>query len=221
VPYHREWLGVTPFLDTGLQHHRGAPEGAPIEEQPLECVHRVGMVMPQPTGGGVVPTIVLDEAGRLRPSVATVDTQGFRLQARGEADQVRRVVRNVMENAVHHARTAVTVELDASAFAVLLLADDGPGIPEDARRRVVERFTRLDGARAATTGGTGLGLPIAREIVERHGGTISVTGEPTAGARFIVTPPTVEPPPRPPLGPLSATPVRPGHAGPVNNEPIP
>ena len=66
---------------------------------------------------------------------------------------------------------------------VLAVADDGPGIPEADRERVFERFTRLDDARAAPgTGGTGLGLAIAREIVERHGGTIRVDPDRTTAA---------------------------------------
>jgi signal transduction histidine kinase len=60
---------------------------------------------------------------------------------------------------------------------VLIVADDGPGIPIGDRDRVFERFTRLDDARARATGGTGLGLAIARQVVEAHGGTIAATDE--------------------------------------------
>jgi signal transduction histidine kinase len=66
------------------------------------------------------------------------------------------------------------------------VADDGPGIPEADRERVFERFTRLDAARGAGTGGTGLGLAIAREIVERHGGTIRVDPDRDDGARLVI-----------------------------------
>ena len=81
----------------------------------------------------------------------------------------------------------------------LTVADDGPGVPPDDRDRVFERFTRLDDARSARDGGAGLGLAIARDIAERHGGTLTLDdGSP--GARFVlrlpaaggpVTPPTV------------------------------
>jgi signal transduction histidine kinase len=66
----------------------------------------------------------------------------------------------------------------------LVVADDGPGIDPADRGRVFDRFTRLDAARGRDEGGTGLGLPIAREIIEAHGGRISIGGGP--GGRLIV-----------------------------------
>ncbi|HEY7523098.1 MAG TPA: ATP-binding protein [Candidatus Limnocylindrales bacterium] len=66
------------------------------------------------------------------------------------------------------------------------MSDDGPGIPVDFRERIFERFERLDAARNQATGGTGLGLAITREIVERHGGTITVDGTKSTGARFVL-----------------------------------
>ena len=65
--------------------------------------------------------------------------------------------------------------------AVLTVADDGPGIPADERERVFQRFTRLDDARSAD-GGAGLGLAIARDIAERHGGTLTLDD----GSRFVL-----------------------------------
>ena len=70
---------------------------------------------------------------------------------------------------------------------MLTVADDGPGIPEDQRERVFERFTRIDDARTRNAGGAGLGLAIAREIVERHRGTVAVDPQHEGGARFVVT----------------------------------
>ena len=65
-----------------------------------------------------------------------------------------------------------------------MVADDGPGIDPADRSRVFDRFTRLDDARSRDEGGSGLGLPIAREIVEAHGGRISIGDGP--GGRLIV-----------------------------------
>ena len=65
-----------------------------------------------------------------------------------------------------------------------MVADDGPGIDPAQRSRVFDRFTRLDESRGRDEGGTGLGLPIAREIVEAHGGRISIGDGP--GGRFVV-----------------------------------
>jgi signal transduction histidine kinase len=77
-------------------------------------------------------------------------------------------------------------------MAILVVADDGPGIPEVESDRVFERFTRVDAARSAAAGGTGLGLAISREIVERHQGTVSLLPSDGSGARFEVRIPLAE-----------------------------
>jgi signal transduction histidine kinase len=98
-------------------------------------------------------------------------------------------VRNLLDNAARHATSVITITLEESeAGASLSVADDGPGIPQDAQQRVFERFSRLDDARDRDAGGTGLGLAITSAIIIDHGGTISV--ENTPGARFTVSLPT-------------------------------
>ena len=105
-------------------------------------------------------------------------------QVRGDGDQLARVVHNLMDNAQRHAATTVTVECSTTdGGVVLVVADDGPGIPPAERQRIFERFARLDESRTEGDGGTGLGLAIVKEIVESHGGTIAVTDS-AAGARF-------------------------------------
>jgi len=74
--------------------------------------------------------------------------------------------------------------------AVLTVADDGPGIPQEHHQRVFERFTRLDDARSSNTGGTGLGLAITMDIVHRHHGTITIDADHQPGTRFVITLPT-------------------------------
>jgi signal transduction histidine kinase len=94
----------------------------------------------------------------------------------GEPDALSRVVANLLDNAVRHARSSV--RLGASGYGdscVVSVTDDGPGIPAADRDRVFERFTRLDDGRARNDGGAGLGLAIARELVRRHGGTVTLT----------------------------------------------
>jgi signal transduction histidine kinase len=137
--------------------------------------------------------IVLEEARGFRSLVASVDTSKVSAaRVRGDTDQLRRIVRNLIDNATRHAPTTVTIELNESPTgATLVVADDGPGIPDEDRERIFERFTRLDGARSAATGGAGLGLAIAREMVEAHGGTISVMDGPRTGACFVVSFPLV------------------------------
>ena len=65
------------------------------------------------------------------------------------------------------------------------MADTGEGIPPEDLPRVFERFYRVDPSRARTTGGTGLGLTIARQLVEAHRGTIRAESTPGQGSRFI------------------------------------
>ncbi|RBQ14233.1 sensor histidine kinase [Spongiactinospora rosea] len=104
----------------------------------------------------------------------------------GNAGQLERLVTNLLDNAERHARTQITVSLTADRDQVILrVADDGPGVPEEDRDRIFERFTRLDNARNRETGGAGLGLAIAKAIAIGHNGTLRVTdGRP--GACFIL-----------------------------------
>jgi signal transduction histidine kinase len=70
--------------------------------------------------------------------------------------------------------------------------DDGPGIPESERERVLQRFVRLDEARSRDDGGSGLGLSIVDEVVRAHGGSMSITRSPLGGARIEVRLPADE-----------------------------
>jgi signal transduction histidine kinase len=117
-----------------------------------------------------------------------VDSRGVGpAQVVGDPDDLGRAVGNVVDNAVRHARSTVTVAVAAGpGTAVVTVADDGPGIPADRREAVFERFTRLDGVRSPG-GGTGLGLAIAREVVESYGGTIAVDPDHEPGSRFVIT----------------------------------
>jgi len=64
--------------------------------------------------------------------------------------------------------------------------DEGPGIPADQREQILEPFVRLEDSRNRRTGGAGLGLAIARSLVEAHEGVISIGDAPGGGARLIV-----------------------------------
>jgi signal transduction histidine kinase len=72
---------------------------------------------------------------------------------------------------------------------LITVVDDGPGIPLVERERVFDRFTRLDDARDRDAGGTGLGLPIVRELVRRAGGTVGFGDDPTVSCAEIRLPP--------------------------------
>ncbi|MEO3388875.1 ATP-binding protein [Mesorhizobium sp. CAU 1741] len=101
---------------------------------------------------------------RFRPSA--------RITYRCRPDALRRVIRNLIENAVRYAGGAdVSLVTEASSVRVLV-EDDGPGIPIDSVEDVFAPFFRLEGSRSRETGGSGLGLSIARAIARQHGGDI-------------------------------------------------
>lgn len=100
----------------------------------------------------------------------------------GNADLLTRLMWILVDNALTHGAPPVTIEVAASG--VVTVSDEGPGIPPSELDRVFDRFHRADWTRA--TPGAGLGLAIAREIAERHGGSISAGSSPSGGARFEV-----------------------------------
>jgi signal transduction histidine kinase len=135
--------------------------------------------------------IVLRLARRWRAADRVeIDTSGVgAAQVVGDADALTRAVGNLVDNAVRHAASSVALTSgERDGVAVVTVTDDGPGIPPAEQDRVFERFARVDAARSAA-GGTGLGLAIAREIVEQHGGSLTVDGEHHPGARFVLTVP--------------------------------
>jgi signal transduction histidine kinase len=144
----------------------------------LDAAHRASVDLDE---------IVLAEARRLTTrNDVTIDTHAVSgAQLDGNADQLVRVVRNLLDNAARHARSQVAVSLEESATHVTLrVVDDGPGIPDGDRERVFERFARLDDARDRDGGGAGLGLAIVHDVVAAHGGSVSVENAP--GAAFTV-----------------------------------
>jgi len=103
-----------------------------------------------------------------------------------DPDLLAQVIRNLLSNAHRHAGPGGRVALSARAEGerlVVTVDDDGPGIPLAERERVFDRFHRSEAARDRASGGSGLGLGIARSIVERHGGRIWVDDSPLGGAR--------------------------------------
>jgi signal transduction histidine kinase len=108
--------------------------------------------------------------------------------------QIGRALVNLLSNAERYAAGGIEVTLGTDGDeAVLEVHDDGPGIAVDDRERVFDRFTRLDAARSRDRGGTGLGLPLAREIVAAHGGRLHV-GHSERGARLVMRLPLYRPP---------------------------
>lgn len=127
-------------------------------------------------------------AGATGDSTIRVDGSGISAaRVLGDERLLTGVVRNLVDNAVRHAVSRVTVALvEHDGAAVLTVDDDGAGVPAGERDRVFERFVRLDDARSRDAGGAGLGLAIVRDAVRAHGGEATVTDSPLGGARFVV-----------------------------------
>jgi len=134
--------------------------------------------------------LAFEEGHRLRSATSKrVDTSGVNaVRVQGDADALRRMLRNVGENAVRHASSRVDVTLvERGEEVVLTIDDDGPGIPATERARVLQRFVRLDDARSRNEGGSGLGFSIVDEVVRAHGGSMSIEQSPLGGARIVIT----------------------------------
>lgn len=141
---------------------------------------------------------VLEEVAALARLHAEADGSGVEVKVRigdgspvvdGDAERVHQVVANLVENAVRCSPAGGTVELSASAdhkAVTIAISDEGPGIAAGEVDRVFERFYRADHARSSTSGGAGLGLAIARWIVDLHGGDIHPEPVFPHGCRMVV-----------------------------------
>jgi len=132
---------------------------------------------------------VLDEAGDTKPEVAAkLAYEGpAHLTVRARPLAMKRALTNLVANAVNYgggARMRLSPERDGSA--TLEVEDNGPGIPAGELERVFEPFHRVEASRSRETGGTGLGLPIARNILRAHGGDVSLANRAEGGLRVTV-----------------------------------
>ncbi|MFI7133808.1 sensor histidine kinase [Nonomuraea sp. NPDC050153] len=143
---------------------------------------------------GVQPEHERIELGRLveeeiarRPCRLPLTTDVERgIFVRGNRLRLARLLTNLLSNADRYGDSRIWVSVRGWADqAVVEVLDDGPGVPAEMRERVFERFTRLDHTRSRDTGGTGLGLPIARDIAKAHGGTLEIGDGP--GCRMILS----------------------------------
>ena len=109
----------------------------------------------------------------------------------GDESSLRQVLNNLVNNALRYTPSGSPLEVQVGGdegSAVVRVVDHGPGVPEEARERIFERFYRADSSRNSADGGSGLGLAIVDAIVTAHDGTVRVTGTtPGPGATFTVT----------------------------------
>jgi signal transduction histidine kinase len=156
-------------------------EGDPLEREPVDLAE-----------------LVTTECGRRQEQSKHVECL---LEAgvvvNGDAERLSRLLTNLIVNAERHAASTITLHVrrmpstrrDIHRFpdgiAMLEVLDDGPGIDPDKRELVFHRFARLDAARNKDSGGAGLGLAIARQIAQAHGGTLQIEDCPK-GTRFVL-----------------------------------
>jgi two-component system, OmpR family, sensor kinase len=112
-----------------------------------------------------------------------------RIIVRGDSNWLERVILNLLDNAIKFTGGGGTVRLELTSQngqAVLRVADTGVGIPPEAIPHVFERFFRAEPSRSKHVEGVGLGLALAKWIVEQHRGQIEAESEPARGSRFTV-----------------------------------
>lgn len=115
----------------------------------------------------------------------------------GDPDLLDQALVNVLRNAVAHTVEGGHITLSCTAtptHAMLVVTDDGPGIPQADLDRIFDRFYRAQGPRQGESGGAGLGLAIAKRLVDLHRGTMSASNAEPHGARFTITLPRIAPP---------------------------
>ena len=147
-------------------------------------------VEPEPVDVGELTRSTVEAMRPQFPEAAEVDVQvvpgvGTASAAR---DRIQQVVVNLVDNAVKYGGEGpVSVRVEPANGAVrILVADSGPGIPYAEQQRIFEKFYRSGPALTRASGGTGLGLYISRELVQRMGGRLDVRSEPGSGATFVV-----------------------------------
>jgi len=139
-------------------------------------------------GEGTEPTdlsaLLEDAVGKLRREGAAIDLHcEERLVLPLRPDAISRSLTNLVGNATRYAKHVAVRARRRDGAAEILIDDDGPGIPPERREEVFKAFVRLEGSRNPKTGGVGLGLTIARDIVRAHGGDVLLETSPFGGLR--------------------------------------
>lgn len=143
----------------------------------------------------VLGRVASEHAARATAANVVVSVSAIAQLPNIAVDEVRiqQVLGNLVSNAMRYAdRIELRAEMVGDSV-VLIVADDGPGIPADQLARVFDRFHRVDPSRGRATGGGGLGLAIVQQLVRLHGGSVSVTSVEGEGATFSVRLPAIEP----------------------------
>ena len=134
-------------------------------------------------------TVIVDEisTGTAQSRVVVHVDPGIRV--RGDVDRVRQVLENLLDNALKYSAESVSLTAAAEqSYARFIVADNGPGVPASEQDRIFEKFYRLDPYQHGGVGGTGLGLYIAKELVDRMDGRIGLTPRDGGTSVFVDLP---------------------------------
>jgi len=164
---------------SGAATSGAGPSGAPEVPGGFES-----LVTSAPSGSSVPPVEDgVSLRGRVQAPAITL-TAPVPVWAAASPGEVTLVLDNLLANARRYARSRVRVSvLPAGRTVRLVVDDDGPGVPEEDRQRVFDRFTRLEADRGGVTGGAGLGLALVAALVHGRSGTVRMTASPDGGAR--------------------------------------
>ncbi len=157
-------------------------------------------------------SVVREAAGELAPTAAdhdlAVDTGAEELVVQGVPDDLHRLALNLIGNAVFHTPPGTSVHASVCRDGdtiVLVVEDEGPGVPPELGERIFERFVRGSGDSGdGGAGGSGLGLAIVRAVAEGHGGSVTLDSPAGGGARFVVRLPAATQPAARQAEPISA-----------------
>ena len=141
----------------------------------------------------LVRTDVEDRRAQGEAVDLTVNNPSHEAIVLGDRVALRRVVGNIIDNAIKYGRVAHVRIALRDQNVVTSVDDEGPGIPADQRDAMLEPFNRLETSRNRATGGAGLGLAVVRNLVEAHGGTINIAETARGGARVTVELPLFRP----------------------------
>ena len=171
-------------LDVSLRGDDLTPAAREVLESAREEVDRMSR-----TVSNLLTLAAVDEG--LRPLAdakgMTLTLNGDPCEAQADPQRLHQALTNFIENAIKFSPADGEVRVGAwqrDGEVGVTVADDGPGIPSDARAHVFDRFYRVDGARGRAVGGSGLGLAICREVAVAHGGRVWVDSEEGAGSAF-------------------------------------
>jgi len=178
-----------------LEMVKDSSDTAALKDDVAEMEHMVegflafargeGFETPKPTNIAHILGDVVVSAKR-RGTEVDFHTEG-QLVVRVRQNAFKRCINNLLDNADRHA-THVSIRTDKRGDAIeITVDDDGPGIPKHLRDEAFKPFFRLDDSRNPETGGVGLGLTIARDIIRGHGGDIILSDSPSGGLRASLT----------------------------------